>query len=488
MNRRILFVDDESRVLDAVSRLAGNRYEVVTATRGSDALGILEDKGPFAVVISDFSMPDMTGADFLALVRERWPDTTREMLTGYADFEVAVESLHRGDIFRFLTKPFTKDSLFEALDAGIERFLEGESKRLHTEELESARDSLVAVTRALEERIDKQMGALQTLQQLASRLESAESIEGIAGIAVNAASDVLGRRGVEIELWDKAGESEPVQLRAGPPISGAIKEEQIHTGEGTIGRLVVDLLGHSGEELTETDLKAIDMVVSSTAVAAQNQIRRHERDQAQQATVLALARLAEYRDNETGRHLDRVSEYCRAIAEGLRARGRYVETLSDSYIDDLARSAPLHDIGKVGIPDSILLKPGKLTEEEWVVMRQHTIIGAETLRKVMEVNGACNFLQLGLEIAWCHHERWDGTGYPRKLAAQEIPLSARIVALADCYDALTSVRPYKEAWSHERAMDLIQDSSGTHFDPELVEVFAERRDEVERTRERLADE
>jgi putative two-component system response regulator len=151
------------------------------------------------------------------------------------------------------------------------------------------------------------------------------------------------------------------------------------------------------------------------------------------------------------------------------------------------RSAPLHDIGKVGIPDAILLKPGKLDPAEWAIMQTHAEIGAECLRGVMKEGRFQGFLQMSLDIAWCHHERWDGSGYPRKLAGTDIPLSARILALADVYDALTTVRPYKEAWTHERAIEWLASVAGSHLDPDVVRAFLGRAADADAIRARLAD-
>jgi putative two-component system response regulator len=147
----------------------------------------------------------------------------------------------------------------------------------------------------------------------------------------------------------------------------------------------------------------------------------------------------------------------------------------------------LHDIGKVGIPDSILLKPGRLTPEEWDVMKTHSEVGGSTIEGVIRDFGAPSYLGMGRDIAWAHHEKWDGTGYPRGLKGLEIPLSARIVAIADVYDALTTLRPYKQIWSHAEAVDWIASRAGSHFDPDVVEAFLSRVDDANRIRAELAD-
>ena len=193
---------------------------------------------------------------------------------------------------------------------------------------------------------------------------------------------------------------------------------------------------------------------------------------ARDVTVFSLAKLAESRDPETGEHLERMQKYARILAQHLAKNGPYTEVIDEDFLDDLDRSCPLHDIGKVGIPDVILLKPAKLTVEEFEVMKTHTIIGAEALEMAMERSGtSVGFLTMAAEIARCHHERYNGTGYLAGLKRDEIPLSARIVALADMFDALTCVRVYKDAFEPELARKMILDEDGKHFDPAIVEAF-----------------
>ncbi|MDC7239938.1 MAG: 7TM diverse intracellular signaling domain-containing protein, partial [Spirochaetales bacterium] len=175
-------------------------------------------------------------------------------------------------------------------------------------------------------------------------------------------------------------------------------------------------------------------------------------EKSRQGIIVGLANLAEFRDEDTGDHLHRISAYCEAIANELARLPKYSDYLTQEYIDDLSQSSILHDIGKVGIPDSILLKPGKLTEEEFEIMKLHTVKGAETIKNIENKMETDTFLTLGYRIAHYHHEKWDGTGYPEGLKGEVIPLSARIVAVADVYDALTSKRPYKEAFTHEKAL------------------------------------
>lgn len=200
--------------------------------------------------------------------------------------------------------------------------------------------------------------------------------------------------------------------------------------------------------------------------------RTHELETLQDATIGAMASLAETRDNETGNHIRRTQNYVRILAEELRRKGHYQDELSLESIELLYKSAPLHDIGKVGISDSILLKPGKLTDEEFEIMKSHTSLGREVLLNVeSSIDFECDFLTTAIEIAFSHQEKWDGSGYPEGLSGYNIPLSARLMAIADVYDALISERVYKPAFPHDKAVKIIEEGSGSHFEPLIVEAF-----------------
>ena len=203
---------------------------------------------------------------------------------------------------------------------------------------------------------------------------------------------------------------------------------------------------------------------------------------ARMATILGLAKLAEYRDEGTGTHLERIREYAKLLAEELAKNPKYAGHITPEYVDDIYQSSILHDIGKVGIPDAILLKPDKLSDEEFDVIKRHTILGGDAIKAIEAKIEGKSFLALGKEIAYNHHEKWDGSGYPRGIKGEGIPLSARIIALADVYDALTTRRFYKEAFSHSRSRQMIVDLKGTHFDPEVVDVFLSLENEFDRIR------
>ena len=201
--------------------------------------------------------------------------------------------------------------------------------------------------------------------------------------------------------------------------------------------------------------------------------------------LMTLAKLAESRDSTTGLHLERIAAYSRRLAEELRA-GAYAGRLSRAYIEQLAKSSPLHDIGKVGIPDSILCKPGPLSGDEFQLMKTHSTIGGDTLSSILDQFETHGFLTMAMEIAYSHHERWDGCGYPQGLEGEAIPLAARIVALVDSYDTLTSDRPYKRAVPHAEAVQRLAADRGKHFEPTIVDAFLACHADFEEIREEVS--
>ena len=218
---------------------------------------------------------------------------------------------------------------------------------------------------------------------------------------------------------------------------------------------------------------AADFLRDKSAFLEQEIARRtQEVRDVQDATILMMSSLAETRDNETGNHIQRTQRYVRALAEALRTHPRFALALDDETIELLYKSAPLHDIGKVGVPDRILLKPGKLTAEEFEVMKQHTTMGRDAIAQAeARLGRSVPFLALAKEIAYAHQEKWDGSGYPLGLRGDAIPVSARLMALADVYDALISKRVYKAAMPHEQAVALIAEGRERHFDPDVCDAF-----------------
>lgn len=210
-------------------------------------------------------------------------------------------------------------------------------------------------------------------------------------------------------------------------------------------------------------------------------------EEARAATILGLAKLAEYRDNETGSHIERMREYVRILALELSNHPKYQSYITNNYINDLYESSILHDIGKVAVPDKILRKPGKLTILEYEVIKTHTILGGDALKEVEAKVSGQSFLTIATEIAYYHHERWDGKGYPHGLEGTDIPLSARITALADFFDAVTTKRVYKPAFSLEQTKALIIEGRGCQFDPDVVDAFLLRINDFTEIKKRIVD-
>jgi putative two-component system response regulator len=258
-------------------------------------------------------------------------------------------------------------------------------------------------------------------------------------------------------------------------------KRQAHTS--AIPVIFVTALSEANDEYKGLELGAVDYITKPfNPPIVQARVRTHlslvhtqELMETRLQIIQCLGVAAEYRDNETGMHIVRISHFARRVAKEVG--------YSDEAADELLHAAPMHDVGKIGIPDAILLKPGKLDPEEWALMRQHPTIGARIIGEHHS-----GLLQMAATIALCHHEKWDGSGYPRGLAGEDIPHEARIVALVDVFDALTSVRPYKPAWPVEKALKYIRDQSGRHFDPALVEAFLRCVPDILEIRRRWADE
>jgi putative two-component system response regulator len=244
-------------------------------------------------------------------------------------------------------------------------------------------------------------------------------------------------------------------------------------------RVQAQLVRHGGSDV----LSDINQLLEQTVLRGTQELAT-----IQHVTIAALTALAETRDNETGNHIQRTQHYVRALALQLQNHPRFASFLSANTIEMLFRSAPLHDIGKVGIPDRILLKPGRFEPEEMAIMKTHTTLGRDVIEQAERLIGAkVGFLTIAKEIAYSHQEKWDGSGYPEGLAGEAIPVSARLMALADVYDAIISRRVYKEGMSHASAVHIITQGRGQHFDPDIVDAFLAILDEFQDIAARYAD-
>lgn len=249
---------------------------------------------------------------------------------------------------------------------------------------------------------------------------------------------------------------------------------------GVIGLLVLALTGLCVLALSHRYDTALAEVNRGLEVQVESRVNQFVT--ARHSLIFGLAKLADYRDTDTGAHLDRICTYSAMLAEHLRTQS---DEIDDDWMHCLKLAASLHDIGKVGIPDRVLLKPGRLTDEERSLMERHPLIGADTLLAIRKRLGDDDLINMSIQIALGHHERWDGNGYPFGLVGTETPLAARIVALADVYDALTSKRVYKDAMTHAQAFAIIVEGRGTQFEPGVVDAFEEIHEEFDEIRQHL---
>ena len=302
--------------------------------------------------------------------------------------------------------------------------------------------------------------------EVLKRMKADKDLRGVPVIMITAVDELDSTvKCIELGAEDYLPKPfNPVLLRA--RIGASLEKKRLH-----------DIEHEYRSQIEHHNLRLSDRV--------REQIR--EITSAQLGAIFAMSKLAESRDPETGEHLDRMREYCRVLALNMQGLPKYADVIDQDFVDNIYAASPLHDIGKVGVPDAILCKPGKLTDEEWVIMRTHPIVGAETLREVDLQHPGNAFVKTGVEIAEAHHEKWNGTGYPFGLAGEEIPLVARILALGDVYDALTSKRCYKDAFTPEQACEIIINDRGEHFDPDVVDAFLATEDEFARIRSEFKD-
>ena len=526
ISQKILFVDDEVLLMEGIKRQLRKNFDITVAEGGDAALMVLAQEGPFAVVISDYNMPGMDGIIFLNEVYLRSPQTILVMLTGRADLDIAMNAFNNAHITRFLNKPCSRVILKEILTEGLEQYRLRMSEQLLQAQLLQANQQLNQLNGQLESLVEQKTRALQLQYQYVANMAQMNSSTAIIQALVDAIYQLTGLQDITLWLspqldeqfscyypydsgyaiftakscidgviarllkdkllWQRNDENNSilnafeVSLFSGLPFMSV----PLHSKQGVIG-----LLNISGDQATlEPDvLEALSGMNDITATALQSCWHREASNDAQDAIINALAKLSECRDSETGLHLLRLKIYSELICRFLAETDKYRHIVTPEFTQDLVRSSPLHDIGKVGIPDAILKKAGPLTPDEFEIMKTHAQIGGDTLRSVYEQYPSQSFIKCGMEVAYGHHEKWNGDGYPLGLQGEAIPLVARILALVDVYDALTTRRVYKPPFSREQAKSIIIKGGGSHFDPVIVNAFLSNEGEFYKIAEQYAD-
>jgi response regulator RpfG family c-di-GMP phosphodiesterase len=524
---RVLIVDDEHLIRKMlVKYLSEKDYIVESADNGQTALDKLSEV-PYDLVLTDLNMPNMGGRELLQRMAELYPDLPKIVMTGFGTNDDIILALKTG-AYDFLTKPINDLTILEhSIERAIERKLLNDEKNRYIEQLKQINDVISMLNRgkSTEEVFDTLNVELKKFIPF-NRL-ALTFIDQDSGLAVTKL--VASDRDVLLKANDSFNMNESSLRKVA--VSGnflnipSLKAYYDNHSESTSTRLLLEegmlsslvlplivnnivrgfLMFASIEESAFDDehIRFLESIVGQISLSVQRgellfeieqhtknlehivDIRTREIVKTQKTTIFALSRLAETRDPETGEHLERIRNYSALMSQILKYMGTHSE-ISNQYLRDLYDSSILHDIGKVGIPDGILLKEAYLSPDEFEIMKKHTTIGYDALKSASKDLGENSFLVMAMQITRSHHERWDGLGYPDGLKAAEIPLAARIVSIADVYDALTSRRPYKEEFSHDKSIEIMKEESH-RFDPELFKIFIDNSDEFNNIRLKYND-
>ncbi len=483
---KVLIVDDEKDVHLATRlaikdiRFKDRGLELLNAYSASEGYRCMQDNPDIALILLDVVMEsDDAGLLLVERIRhELGNQTVRIVLrTGQPGHAPEQEVILDYDINDYKTKTeLTVQKLFTTVIASLRAF-----ENMLT--IEKSRQGLAKILDGAGD-----LYHLYSLKEFASgvlKQISAILDVGMDGVlCVENGTEISGRPGLEVIAATGAYEdlSQHNDFTGMPELAEAIT--QAFRQRRNLYSHPYDMLyicSQNGREfvvhfsppwpLDEVERSLLEVFCQRISSAYDNLYLYSQLRNAQQATVVALADLAEFRDSNTGEHVMRVQKLTDALAVELKTMNCYPDTLTREFMDMIGMASILHDVGKVGTPDNILFKPGKLDPEERIIMEQHATIGAHILQKASQLCEGVNYLTLGAEIAGGHHEHYDGNGYPLKRRGQDIPLSARIVAVVDVFDALLNKRPYKEAWNMNDTMSYIHGRSGTQFDPHIVEAL-----------------
>ena len=446
---RALILDDEVYLGNVLAQnITQHGFEAIAVTKVDTAIEELNKKH-YDIVISDIYMPDKSGEDLFNYCLEHFPDLPIIFMTGNPDIEMAVDFLKKGG-YDYISKPFLIDDFFKKIDTVLEKAHKRKEEKYLVSDLRKLLNKRVEELQIFRDAIESTDDGLIIMDTEGIIVEVNPGFERMSGMKKN---KILQKHVsvLQEELLPNINFTEIQNILA---LKGQWEEEM--RGSKESGEILV-----SSSSFFPISNEAENIFAYAALIKDVTKLRRVENalieslentTLAQEAIIFGLAKLAEFRDRDTGFHLERIRGYSKILAEELSRLPKFRREINDKFIDTLYRTAPLHDIGKVGIPDQILLKRGKLTEEEYEIIKSHTTIGYQTLSSIRRQYGEMDFLNMGIDITYCHHERWDGNGYPRGLKNNEIPLSAKIVSIADVYDALTTDRVYKRAYSHEKSL------------------------------------
>ncbi|MGH1365505.1 MAG: HD domain-containing phosphohydrolase [Calditrichia bacterium] len=480
---RALILDDEYEIAQALSEILNREgIETVSATDIQQGINYL-DRYTFDIVISDFYMPGGNGAALFDVVRESYPNLPFMIITGKPDADTAIRML-KGGVCDFLIKPISLATFSNKVKKAIQKSRKNAVQQQLMTDLRGVLNKRVKELRIFQDLFESRREGLLILDTTGMIIKVNRGFRHMSGLAEEALIDKrifqipnlfktrLSFRSVISSLKQQGKWQREFELKTAgrdPWIANIacspMKEESGQTFAYAV--VITDI----------TEKRAIQ-------TALVDSLQQHS--MANEAIIFGLARLAEYRDPETGFHLEKIRSYCRILATAMSDDLRFEEKISEHFISVLFKAAPLHDIGKVGIPDRILLKKGRLDEVEFRRMQTHTTIGFETLLAIREQYGETDLLKMGMDIAHAHHEKYDGSGYPNGLSGEDIPLSAQITAIADVYDALTSKRIYKPPFSHENALEIMARDRGSHFNPYIFDIFLDTQREFNQVRREFA--
>lgn len=521
---KILIVDDEPFIRKVLSKyLLGKNYIIETADNGEIAIDKLNSE-PFDLVLTDLRMPKMGGRELLQIMSENFPTIPKIVLTGYGTSEDIILALQTG-AYDFLTKPITD---FGILDHSIKRAIErkklNDERTRYLEQVNQINEIIAMLNRG--------KSTDDIFHSLNSTLKKIIPFDTLVLLIINKDGSTVTVKLVESDsesifkkdsrftmddplLKDVSTTKALLSIDDVEDFPQAYSDSEFirhFTGGGYKSLLILPLImknvnrgflvftARSVEAFVKSHVSFLESIGGQISFSIERgelideieqytknlehtiEIRTKEILKTQKSMIFALSKIADTRDRTTGDHLERIRSYCVLIAQILKYSGN--DEITNQFIRDLYDSSILHDIGKVGIPDSILLKKDRLTPDELQIMLKHATIGYEALKTASKDLGEDSFLKMALDITLYHHERWDGSGYPFGLRGTDIPLSARIVAIADVYDALTTARPYKKAFTHEESLDVMN-KEANKFDPKLLNIFMGNAEEFNQIRMRF---